>query len=367
VTLQERQRPRPLEQLAVLVETDPNPPVHHLLIRGRHNSPGKEVQASVPEVLCTPENVYRLAPPHPRPLSPKGRGEKMVSSGRRSAFARWVTSAQNPLFARVMVNRIWQHHFGVGLVATPDNLGESGARPSHPELLDWMAVEFVRSGWSVKAMHRLILMSAVYRQTSTPSAAGTRGDPDNRLLGRFPLRRLDAEALRDAMLAVAGEFDGRMAGPYIPTRRTDDGSVVVDEQVAGAYRRSVYLQQRRTQVATILELFDAPSIVTNCGFRNTSTVPLQSLALLNSDFARARAAAFARRLEREAGLDTEKCLDLAFRLVFGRPATARECQAGRRFLKVQQAIYGAAQAGSRLAWTDFCQMLLASNGFLYVE
>src|SRR5205807_2086111 len=132
-----------------------------------------------------------------------------VSTGRRTAFARWVTSPENPLFARVVVNRIWQQHFGTGLVATPDNLGRSGAKPSHPELVDYLAAEFVRSGWSVKAVHRLILRSAVYRQASTPRDDLDDGDPDNRLLGRFPLRRLDAEALRDAMLRASGELETR--------------------------------------------------------------------------------------------------------------------------------------------------------------
>src|SRR5262249_51930163 len=185
--------PRPLERLSVFVETDPNPPVHRLLRRGLHNQPGREVQPGVPAALSTKANTFRIEP------RPAGRG----STGRRSPLARWVTSPENPLFARVMVNRVWQHHFGTGLVATPDNLGRSGAKPSHPELLDFLAAEFVRSGYSVKALHRLILRSAVYRQASSAGEDLERADPDNRLLGRFPLRRLDAEALRDALLHVS--------------------------------------------------------------------------------------------------------------------------------------------------------------------
>ena len=154
----EKERPRPFDKLAVFVETDPKPPVHHLLRRGQHNQPGEEVAPGALEVLSAPANSFQI--------QPQSAGH--VGSGRRSAFARWVTSPENPLFARVMVNRIWQHHFGTGLVATPDNLGLSGARPSHPELLDFLAAEFVGEGWSIKAMHRLILRSAVYRQTSTP-------------------------------------------------------------------------------------------------------------------------------------------------------------------------------------------------------
>ncbi|HJZ56660.1 MAG TPA: DUF1549 and DUF1553 domain-containing protein, partial [Gemmataceae bacterium] len=189
----EKDRPRPPERIAAFVETDPNPAVHHLLRRGQHSQPGDEVQPGVPAALSTPTNTYRLEP------RPAGR----VSTGRRTAFANWVSSPENPLFARVMVNRIWQHHFGTGLVATPDNLGISGSKPSHPELLDFLAAEFVSGGWSVKAMHRLILTSAVYRQTGTPRDGLDAVDPDNRLLARFPIRRLDAEAIRDAMLHVA--------------------------------------------------------------------------------------------------------------------------------------------------------------------
>jgi hypothetical protein len=355
IAAREKDRPRPLDALSVFVETDPKPLVHHVLKRGQHNAPGKEVEPGVPAALCAPNNTYHLEP------IPKDR----ISTGRRTAFAGWVTSPENPLFARVMVNRIWQHHFGQGLVATPDNLGKSGARPSHPELLDYLATEFIRSGWSIKAMHRLIMKSAVYRQISTMNDAGRKADPDNRLLWYYPLRRLDAEALRDAMLAVSGEIDRRMGGPYVPTQRTADGSVVVDEKHAGACRRSVYLQQRRTQVATLLELFDAPSIVANCSARTTSTIPLQSLALLNSEFARARSDAFARRLERENGTDAEKRITHAFRLVCGRDPSEAERTAARRFLAAQFQVYG--KDGSHRAWADFCQMAMASNGFLYVE
>jgi hypothetical protein len=353
----EKDRPPPLEQLSVFVETDPSPPPHHILKRGQHNAPGAEVEPGVPAALCTPANVYRLAP------RPAGR----VSSGRRTAFAQWVTSPENPLFARVMVNRVWQHHFGVGLVSTTDNLGRSGAKPSHPELLDYLATEFVRGGWSLKALHRQILTSAAYRQSGASPGPGPEIDPDNRLLWRFPLRRLDAEALRDAMLAVSGELDRRAGGPYVPSRRTAEGSVEVAEDHPGARRRSVYLQQRRTQVVTLLQLFDAPSVVGSCVRRTTSTVPLQALALLNSEFARRRAQALARRLEREAGADPGHRLALAFFLAVGRQPTLEETAAARRFLAAQGRVYAGQKDEAGRAWADLCQMILASNAFLYVE
>ena len=205
----------------------------------------------------------------------------------------------------MLANRIWQHHFGTGLAATSDNLGYTGSPPTHPELLEFLAAELVRSGWSAKALHRLIVTSSVYRQSSAPRPEAARVDPDNRLLARFPLRRLDAEAIRDAMLAASGELDDRPGGPYVPTDRTDSGEVVVDESAAGATRRSVYLQQRRTQIASLLEVFDAPSIVTTCTRRLPSTIPLQSLSLLNSDFVVARAHKLAERLERECRCGAE--------------------------------------------------------------
>jgi hypothetical protein len=353
----EKERPRPLEKLSVFVETDAHPPAHHVLKRGQHNQPGAEVRPGVPSAFVSANNVYRVA----------GRPPGQVSTGRRLAFARWVTSPENPLFARVMVNRIWQHHFGVGLSATPDNLGQSGAKPSHPELLDYLASEFVQSGWSVKDMHRLILRSAVYKQSSAPRAGLEKLDPDNRLLGRFPLRRLDAEAVRDAFLSVAGELDLRVGGPYVPSRRAKDGIVEVAETQDGAKRRSVYLQQRRTQVVTLLQLFDAPSIVGNCSTRTTSTIPLQSLALLNSKFIRDRANSLERRLTREAGADAKARLHLAFRLACGRPPDADEIGAADRFLVAQRKVYAEAGDNERRAWTDLCQMVLASNAFLYVE
>ncbi len=357
IAQREKDRPRPVEKMSVFVETDPSPPAHHVLFRGQHNQPDAEVQPGVPASLSTPSNGYGVKP----------RTAGQISTGRRTALARWVTAAENPLFGRVMVNRIWQHHFGTGLVATPDNLGKSGGKPSHPALIDYLAAEFVHSGWSVKAMHRLIMHSAVYRQASVPRDRLAKIDPDNRLLGHFPLRRLDAEALRDAMLSVAGELDRRLGGPYVPSRRTAEGEVEVSENQEGSKRRSAYFQQRRTQVVTFLQLFDAPSIVGTCSVRSTSTVPLQALALLNSEFARARGKGLAYRLFDQAGSDTDKRLDLAFRLACGRPPLVEEKDAARGFLLSQHNVHAGHKDATVRTWTDLCQMILASNAFLYVE
>jgi len=356
IAARRKELPPPLEKLAVVMETDPEPPVHHVLHRGQHHVPAAEVQPGVPAAL-DPQNHFRI----------DGRPPGQISSGRRLAFSRWVTAPDNPLFARVMVNRVWQHHFGAGLVTTPDNLGQSGERPTHPELLDYLATEFVHGGWSVKNLHRLILRSAAYRQTSSWRADAFAADEDNRLLWRYPLRRLDAESIRDAMLAVGGDLDPRPGGPYVATKRGKDGSVVVEESAAGAHRRSVYLQQRRTQVATLLELFDAPAISTTCSLRNTATVPLQSLALLNSDFARARAQAFADRLQREAGTGDDERLNFAYQVSCGREPRGDERAACRKFLTARRSTAVAEREGERQTWTDLCQMILASNAFLYVE
>jgi len=360
-------RPNP-GRIAWVGDVSSDPSEIPLLVRGNIATPGPKVGPGVPAFLTDADNRYEPKPPF----------AGSTSTGRRLALARWITkpgSRPAALLARVLANRIWQNHFGAGLSATSDNLGYTGSAPTHPELLDFLAVELARSCWSAKALHRLIVTSSVYRQSSTPQLKATRVDPDNRLLARFPLRRLDAEAIRDAMLAVSGELDDRQGGPYVPTRRTESGEVVADESSAGATRRSVYLQQRRTQTASLLDVFDAPSIVTTCTRRLPSTIPLQSLSLLNAGFVVARAQKLAERLERdcnciaagEAGDDAR--IIRAFLLTTGRAPDQDEHGAARRFLNSQPSRYpGRSEADARRhAWTDFCQMLLASNAFLYVE
>jgi hypothetical protein len=284
-------------------------------------------------------------------------------------FAQWLTSSENPIVARVLVNRIWQRHFGAGLVPTVENLGLSGARPSHPELLDYLATELVKSGWSMKAIHRLIVNSATYRQSSTLRKDAYSIDPDNRLLWRYRLQRLDAESIRDAMLSVSGELDPEFGGPYIPTKADAEGQVTVDEGNPRSKRRSLYLQQRRTQPLAVLDVFDGAQMNPNCTRRNPSTVSLQSLSLLNSEFMRARSRAFAKRLLTEEKLEVENRLARAFQLAWTRSPRSNELADARDFLQAQIATYGdksESEARAR-AWTDFCQMLMASNAFLYVE
>jgi hypothetical protein len=198
-------------------------------------------------------------------------------------------------------------------------------------------------------------------------AEAERRDPEDRLLSRFPLRRLDAESIRDAMLSVSGELDAQADGPYIPTGHDSEGDVVVAESTPGSHRRSVYLQQKRTQVAGLLEVFDTPSIVVNCTGRTPTTVPLQSLKLLNSEFVRARAVGLASRLRKDAGDDRRARLSLAFTLVRSRAPSAAELAGAERFLAAQATEYAGKPDAEERAWTDFCQALLASNDFLYLE
>ncbi|MHC5544044.1 DUF1553 domain-containing protein, partial [Singulisphaera rosea] len=271
------------------------------------------------------------------------------------------------LLARVLVNRLWQAHFGVGLVPTVDNFGYSGTPPTHPELLEFLADELVQQGWRPKALHRLILNSAAYRQSSETTTEAVRIDPDNSMYSRYPVLRLNAEAVRDAMLAASGELDDRIGGPYVPTVRSDDGDGVIESDVKGPRRRSVYLQQRRTQVVSLLDVFDAPSLVTNCSRRNPTATPLQSLSLLNSQFALTRAKGLATRLRELRDVNAEAKVDRAFLLTTGRAPSVDERSAALQFLEAQPSQYPGRADAVDQSWADLCQMLFASNTFLYVE
>lgn len=343
----EKRRPTPLPLVSILSEPGDPVPAHRVLIRGNHAKPGDEAAPAVPAFLKTGEFS----------IQPQAR-----TSGRRLAFARWLTSPSHPTFGRMAVNRIWQHHFGTGLVSTPDNFGVTGAKPTHPELLDHLASEFVRSGWSTKAIHRLIVNSAAYRQSA--STRPELKDPDNHLLWHFPLQRLDAEAVRDSMLAVTGELDRKPGGPYVPKAKTSEGEYIINENEAGAKRRSIYLQQRRTNPVTFLEVFDPAKMNPNCAQRSHSTVALQSLTLLNSSFVRTRSRSLAERLlhERE-----DVRVKRAFELTLARPPTSEELAGAEEFLEAQRAEYSGKPNMELAVYTDFSQMLLASNGFLYVE
>jgi hypothetical protein len=248
---------------------------------------------------------------------------------RRAAAAGWIADARNPLFARVMANRLWQYHFGVGLVDTPSDLGFNGGRPSHPALLDWLADELVRSGWSLKHLHRVIVTSEAYQQAGAWRAEAHRIDAGNRLVWRRSPQRLEAESMRDAVLAVTGELDSTLGGePYLDFRTYFfKGTQFYDtiEQVgAGFNRRSLYRLWARGGRSPLLDALDCPDPSTTTPRRAVTSTPLQALTLFNNVFVLYQAERFAQRLAREAGSDEASQARLAYRLAFGRPPTAAE-------------------------------------------
>jgi mono/diheme cytochrome c family protein len=247
---------------------------------------------------------------------------------RRKALADWIVDPGHPLTARVLVNRLWQHHFGEGIVATPSDFGANGARPSHPELLDWLASEFVAKGWSQKAIHRLILTSATWRQASASRADGMKIDAGSRLLWRFPPRRLEAEPLRDAILGVSGVLETRMGGPGFDLFEPNGNYVKVytpkTKFGAGDYRRMIYQSKPRMELDPVFGAFDCPDGGQVAPRRNVSTTPLQAMSLLNSAFILQQSDLLAARLERDAGASSEDRIRRAFRLAFGRDPSSPE-------------------------------------------
>ncbi len=356
-----------LEPLSALWDGDELPTIR-LLQRGSVESPGPRVQPGFLSILCTPADDC-LAEPSPNRVG--------ATSGYRLALAEWLTNPDHPLTARVVVNRIWGHHFGSGLVATPDNFGLNGSAPSHPELLDWLAVDFVKHGWRAKRLHKMIMLSAVYQQSSrrtdNPQAMRAAAeDPDNRLLWRKPLRRLEAEALRDSILAVAGRLDRSLEGPPVMLDVSPDGLQVAAE--AGANRRSVYLLARRTWPLTFMGTFDFPNIDTTCTRRVPSATPLQSLALMNSEFVVDNAAAAARRamdLVAATPKDVQALVRATYMLLLAREPTEDETDLAREHLGQQQQLYARANASAQEAFEksveSLAHMLISSNEFLYVD
>ena len=317
-----------------LTDMKPQPEPFYLLRRGEWHNRGRQVLPNVPIVLQGPGRSYRVQRP------PSG----SPTSGNRLALATWLARPDNPLTARVFVNRAWQHHFGRGIVATAEDFGRTGTLPTHPELLDWLAVNFVESGWSLKSLHRLVLTSSVYRQQSRVRLEAETVDPENRLWWRMPLRRLDAEALRDGLLAVAGRLDEQMYGSPVGVDSRSDGQVDAKANPAGNSRRSLYLLHRRSQPVTVLETFDLPRMTTNCIQRRTSNVVSQALLMLHGRFADDQAARLAERVAARAGPDPGAQVERAYREVFGRSPGDEERRLSESFLERQSAAYGGGQA-----------------------
>ncbi len=321
-----------------------------LLKRGDLAQKQGEIASGFLQVLTsTSEGEKRWA------TAPPG-GSKL--SYRRTALAEWITDVDGGaghLLARVIVNRLWQHHFGRGLVATPSDFGTQGERPTHPELLDFLASELIREGWRLKPIHRLMLMSAAYQQSAAFDESKFKLDPDNKLRWRNPPRRLEAEAIRDAMLTVSGTLDDRPYGPG-----------TLDESMK---RRSLYFTVKRSQLIPIMTLFDAPDALQGLGQRATTTVAPQALALLNNPQVRGYAQAFARRVRPSASDPLDQAIDRAYRLALARPPAPEELGEDLAFVKTQAEAYrSAGHADAEIsALADFCQALMGLNEFIYVE
>jgi hypothetical protein len=355
MTLVRRQMEPSLTIRALWDRGEPSPT--YVLRRGEHDKPGRLVGPGVPSVLTDGRTPFAAQPPFPDGTS---------KTGRRLAFARWLTQPDHPLTARVMVNRIWFHHFGAGMVATLENFGRQAERPSHPQLLDWLAVRFIEEGWSIKQMHRLMMNSQTYRQSSRISEEALQVDPQNLLLSRMPLRRMDAEALRDSLLLVSGQLDETAGGPPDPVSVDRDGLVSVDGSTGSGWRRSVYLQYRRTEIPTLMDTFDYPEMSPNCVTRNISTVTPQALLLMNNAHVRDLAGAMAQRVRQITGegADPAVVVQIVYRLALSRDPDEQEQQLGTAALDALQHAWG---DDSKAAVTSYCHTLLNSAAFAYVD
>lgn len=376
------------EHLRALTEVPGTLPVTYLFNRGDHAQPKQALPPGDLTILDR-AHIVKIA----------AKDSSLATSGRRLAFARSLTDGKHPLTARVLVNRVWMNHFGRGIVASPGDFGILGERPTHPELLDWLAHDFMAGGWRMKRLHKTIMLSSAYRQASS-AEIGARSaerktalrdprsvDPDNRLLWRMPVRRLEAEAIRDSILAVSGKLNVRMFGPPVPVMEDEVGQFVVGienkngENRPGAiiplngeeFRRSVYVQVRRSRPLAMLDTFDAPTLDPNCEARSASTVAPQSLLFMNNDFVLTHASHMAERVQREAVTDLRAQVTLAWRLAYASEPSDAEVKEAVGFLTAEAEQFRAklegdkAPSANQRALACFCQALLSSNRFLYVD
>jgi hypothetical protein len=357
----ERRKSAGLAQALCVTEGGRTPPETFVLLRGNPRAPGVKVEPGFPSVLTT------RAPALPAP------GPDARSSGRRRVLADWIASPDNPLTARVLVNRLWLHHFGRGIVRSANDFGYHGTPPTHPELLDWLACELLARGWSLKALHRLIVTSSAYRMSSQPGPAALARDPENDLFWRFDLRRLGAEEIRDSVLAVCGNLNcGQMGGPSVYPRieaevfagQSRPGSGWGRSAPGEQARRSVYVHVKRSLLLPILAVFDVADTDATCPVRFATTQPTQALGMLNGAFLQEQARVFADDLRRQAGADPAAQVRLALRRVTQREPTAGEVERGVAFLASQRTRHGLAP---EKALRGFCLLVLNLNEFIYLN
>ncbi len=366
----EHLRPEPLPGAMAVSDVGRVAPPTHRLAGGNWRNPREIVEPGFPEFLGPAEPERPAIPEH-----------SMGTTGRRSALAGWLTRAEHPLTARVIVNRLWQHHFGRGLVATPNDFGAQGDPPTHPELLDWLAVELVESGWSLKHLQRLMVASATYRQSSRidPESGGharaLAADPDNRLLWHARRRRLEGEAIRDAMLEVAGELNRRSYGPSsrprLPEGLSDRYGWTPDRDGRHQARRSIYVLAKRNLRYPLFDAFDQPDLHTSCGQRSNTITPPQALLMLNSELTLSVARRWAERLALRSD-DPDAVVEEAYRAAFGRGPDPSDVALAREFLVATTAGGPASGEGggssvSLEALTDLCHALFNSSEFIYID
>jgi hypothetical protein len=339
----------------------------YVLDRGTYTTPSERVLPGVPTVLAG----------HAGPIAAREPWPEAKKTGRRLALARWATNPKHPLTPRVLVNRVWKHHFEHGIVRTLDDFGKAGIPPTHPKLLDWLAVEFVEKGWSLKELHRLIMNSTTYRQSSRLTEQQDRIDPENIYLGRAPLRRLEAEPLRDTLLSVSGMFDTTPFGPANAVSRNDEG-LITAVPIDGRWRRSIYLIQRRTEQSTLLENYDLPDMSPNCVERNVSIVAPQALHLLNNSMIHDLSLALASRVSEEVGGDPGKQIERVYWIALQREPTAEEAEEARAFVEATAARWKAIGDNKQpkeaktispehRGFANLCHALMNSAEFLFVD
>jgi hypothetical protein len=353
LVLRSRELPDPFIR-ALWDRGEPSPT--YIYGRGDPQNPGQLVGPGVPSVLTDGRTPFVVKPPWPG----------AHKTGARLALAQWLIRPDNPLTARVWVNRIWQRHFDRGIVATVGNFGKSGDPPSHPELLDWLAIQLVKNGWSTKSLQRLIMTSSTYRQASKVTPVEEKADPDNVLLSRMPLRRMDAETLRDSVLLIAGRLDETPFGPPDLLYLRDDGLVTAPERPDG-WRRSIYVEQRRQNVLTTLDLFDYPQMTPNCVRRTDTAVAPQALHLLNDTVIRKLANDLSERARKEAGSDLGKQVDRVYWLALARPPTAEEKSIVLAELRKQYRTASGQPLPEKELLAQFCDTIINSAGFIYID
>jgi hypothetical protein len=323
-----------------------------VLNRGNYRTPGEPAPRRLSEVFCS------------QPQAPPQQGSGRLEMARR------LMDPANPLPARVIVNRLWHHHFGQGIVRTPDDFGRMGQPPTHPELLDYLATELVRGGWSLKKMHREMLVSRTYQMASRGSAAAETADPENRLWHRMPIRRLEAEAIRDAVLAVSGRLDRTLYGPSVPPHLTPfmegRGRPASSGPLDGDGRRSLYINVRRNFLTPMLLAFDYPIPFSSMGRRSVSNVPAQALAMMNGPFVAEQAKRWAEQALEDSSLSSESRIQLLYQTALARPASDSEVEEALAFLDEQSQRYGASGDNTQ-PWKDLCHVLMNVKEFIFID